>query len=107
MTMPDFLITLGMGYELRPRLNIKYIKKLAQLNTDMSRFGNLLKMWITRDSRLFGSYSEKQSDQEILPKLMDKANEKGSFSSVQVNNMLVFNTQITTIHWTPFNQNSS
>ena len=49
MTMPDFLITLGMGYEPRPRPNTEYIKKLAQLNADMNRFGNLLKMWITRD----------------------------------------------------------
>ena len=74
MTMPDFLITLGMGYEPRPRPNTEYIKKLAQLNADMNRFGNLLKMWITRDGRLFGSYSEEQIDQEVLPKLMDKVN---------------------------------
>ena len=66
MTMPDFLVTLGMEYESRP--NIGYIKKLAQLNTDMNRFGNLLNMWITRDSRLFGSYFEEQIDQEILPR---------------------------------------
>ena len=68
MTMPDFLITLGMGYEPRPRPNTEYIKKLAQLNADMNRFGNLLNMWITRDSRLFGSYFEEQIDQEILPR---------------------------------------
>ena len=74
MTMPDFLITLGMGYEPRPRPNTAYITKLAQLNADMNRFGNLLKMWITRDGRLFGSYSEEQIDQEVLPKLMDKVN---------------------------------
>ncbi len=72
MTMPEFLITLGMGYEPRPRPNTDYIKTLAQLNADMNRFGNLLKMWITRDNRLFGVYSQEQIDQEIMPKLMEK-----------------------------------
>ena len=75
MTMPDFLITLGMGYEPRPRPNTEYIKKLAQLNADMNRFGNLLKMWIVRDNRLYGSYSQEQIDNEIMPKLMTKIDE--------------------------------
>ena len=75
MTMPEYLITLGMGYEPKPRPNTDYIKKLAQLNADMNRFGNLLKMWITRDNRLFGVYSQEQIDQEIMPKLMEKIDE--------------------------------
>ena len=75
MTRPEYLITLGMGYEPKPRPNTDYIKKLAQLNADMNRFGNLLKMWITRDNRLFGVYSQEQIDQEIMPKLMEKIDE--------------------------------
>ena len=76
MTMPDFLITLGMGYEPRPRPNTEYIKKLAQLNADMNRFGNLLKMWIVRDNRLYGSYSQEQIDNEIMPKTPQEETDK-------------------------------
>ena len=68
----ELILTLVSGFEPKPRPNIEFVKTLAQLNADMNRFGNLLKMWIVRDHRLFGSYTQEQIDNEIMPKLMEK-----------------------------------
>ena len=72
MNYSELILTLVSGFEPKPRPNVEFVKTLAHLNADMNRFGNLLKMWITRDNRLFGVYSQEQIDQEIMPKLMEK-----------------------------------
>ena len=71
----ELVLTLVSGFEPKPRPNTEFVKTLAQLNADLNRFGNLLKMWIVRDNRLFGTYSQEQIDNEIMPKLMEKVDE--------------------------------
>ena len=75
MNYSELILTLVSGFEPKPRPNVEFVKTLAHLNADMNRFGNLLKMWIVRDNRLFGVYSQEQIDQEIMPKLMEKIDE--------------------------------
>ena len=75
MNYSELILTLVSGFEPKPRPNVEFVKTLAHLNADMNRFGNLLKMWSVRDNRLYGSYSQEQIDNEIMPKLMTKIDE--------------------------------
>ena len=69
MNYSELILTLVSGFEPKPRPNVEFVKTLAHLNADMNRFGNLLKMWIVRDNRLYGSYSQEQIDNEIMPRV--------------------------------------
>ena len=87
MNYSELILTLVSGFEPKPRPNVEFVKTLAHLNADMNRFGNLLKMWVVRGNRLYGSYFQEQIDNEIMTKLITKIEEIILEGSVALRNI--------------------
>lgn len=50
-TLSTYMLRVGMGYEVKTILDNKRVEELSRINGDLSRLGNLLKLWLSDDPR--------------------------------------------------------
>lgn len=47
-----YLLSVGIGYEVKSTLDSKLVGDLVKVNADLGRLGGLLKLWLTDDKKL-------------------------------------------------------
>jgi hypothetical protein len=52
MSVSSYLRALGLGYQPIGHLDNEAAKHLEKINADLSRLGNLLKLWLSDDAKL-------------------------------------------------------
>ncbi len=52
LSMSTYLLSIGMGYQIRGIVDSIQVEKLARINGDLGRLGGLLKLWLTNDARV-------------------------------------------------------
>lgn len=55
LSLSNYLLTLGLGYEVRSIMDSKAVVQLAKINADQGRLGGLLKLWLSNDERFAGT----------------------------------------------------
>ncbi|TQK06954.1 conjugal transfer transcriptional regulator TraJ [Herbaspirillum sp. SJZ107] len=50
-SLSTYLLTVGLGYEVRGILDHQCVEELIRINGDLGRLGGLLKLWLTNDER--------------------------------------------------------
>ncbi|MGZ4823084.1 MAG: conjugal transfer transcriptional regulator TraJ [Terriglobales bacterium] len=51
LSLSTYLLTVGLGYEVRGVLDHRRVEDLLRINGDLGRLGGLLKLWLTNDER--------------------------------------------------------
>jgi len=51
LSVSQYLLKVGMGYQVSGILDHKKVEDLAKFNGDLGRFGGLLKLWLTDDPK--------------------------------------------------------
>lgn len=52
LTVSSYLLSVGIGYEIKSTLDSKLVGDLVKVNADLGRLGGLLKLWLTDDKKL-------------------------------------------------------
>ncbi|WP_447548882.1 conjugal transfer transcriptional regulator TraJ [Vibrio cholerae] len=80
MSAARYLREVGQGYKIKGVVDFEQARELARINSDLGRFGGLLKLWLTDDVRTaqFGQstilavLSKIEATQEEMGKVMTK-----------------------------------
>ncbi len=51
MSASAYLRKLGLNYPIKSTIDFRSVEELCKINGDLSRLGNLLKMWLTNQDR--------------------------------------------------------
>lgn len=52
LSVAAYLRAVGLGHEVKSRVDLASLQALSKINADQGRLGGLLKMWLTNDERL-------------------------------------------------------
>lgn len=71
LSMSNYLLSLGMGFEVRGIVDCQKVDELAAINADLGRLGGLLKMWLTNDQRL-ARFADPQHTRRVIEAVLVK-----------------------------------
>jgi hypothetical protein len=71
LSMSNYLLKVGTGYQVPGILDHKRVDDLAKINADLGRLGGLLKLWLTNDEKInqFNAIQLRKTINAVLSKI--------------------------------------